>query len=111
VLNPRSARQPYRASHFANLAKWKEYGFSDPQKDYLKAVNDSITHPNVRADLRIPGTARYYDALDAGIARVFSGELSAQKSLDEVAARWEEITNELGRDKQLKYYRDSLGLK
>ncbi len=111
VLNPRSARQPYRKSHFADLGKWKEYGFSDPEKDYLKAVMDSQSHPNLRADLRIPATARYYDALDAAIARVFAGELSAKQALDGVAKQWEEITDEIGRDKQLKYYRDSLGLK
>jgi multiple sugar transport system substrate-binding protein len=111
VLNPRSARQPYRKSHFANLAKWKEFGFTDPAKEYINAVNETLAHPNVRTDLRIPGTARYYDALDAGIARVLAGELSAQKALDDVAKSWEEITNELGRDKQIKYYRDSMGLK
>jgi multiple sugar transport system substrate-binding protein len=110
VLSPRSARQPYRKSQFANLGKWKEYGFTDPAKEYLNAVNESLTHPNLRTDLRIPGTARYFDALDAGIARVFSGEFTAQKALDEVASQWEDITNELGRDKQLKSYRGSLGL-
>jgi multiple sugar transport system substrate-binding protein len=111
VLEARSARQPYRKSHFSDLEKWKEFGFTDPQKEYINAVNETLSHPNVRADLRIPGTGRYYDALDVGIARVFSGELSAQESLDGVAEKWNEITDELGREKQLEYYRDSMGLK
>ncbi len=111
VLKPESARQPYRKSHFADLAKWKEFGFSDPAKEYLNAVNETLAHPNVRTDLRIPGTARYYDALDAEISQAFVGEKSAQDALNEVAKRWEEITNELGREKQLKYYRSSMGLK
>ena len=111
VLSPESARQPYRKSQFSDLAKWKEYGFADPMKDYLQAVFDSQNHPNLRADLRIPGTARYFDALDAGIAQVFSGSLTSQAALDGVAKQWEDITNELDRGKQLKYYRDSLGLK
>ncbi|MBN1296507.1 extracellular solute-binding protein [bacterium] len=110
VLNPRSARQPYRKSHFANLEKWKEFGFSDPAEEYIDAVDETLAHPNVRADLRIPGTGRYYDALDVGIARALAGEISAKQALDEVAARWDEITNELGRESQLKYYRDSIGV-
>ncbi len=54
ILNPRSARQPYRKSQFADMAKWKEYGFTDPAKQYLNAVNETLAHPNVRPDLRIP---------------------------------------------------------
>ncbi len=111
ILNPRSARQPYRKSQFADMAKWKEYGFTDPAKQYLNAVNETLAHPNVRPDLPDPGTARYYDALDEGIAQALSGWVSAQQALDDVAETWEDITNELGRDKQIKYYRDDLGLK
>lgn len=99
----------YRASHFETLAGWIGLGFVDPAA-YLGAIRDTIGHPNVQADLRIPGAARYFEALDAQLSLVAAGQKTPKAALDEVARIWEQITNELGRDKQLKAYRLSLGL-
>ena len=110
VTTAQSGRQPYRKSHFASVDEWTKFGFTDPDKEYLNAVQSSLSYPNSRPDLRIPGLQRYYDALDAQITRALTGELSPQKALDNVAKRWEQITDDLGRERQLKLYRQSLGL-
>jgi len=110
VTTAQSGRQPYRQSHFASVDEWTKFGFTDPDKEYLNAVQRSLSYPNSRPDLRIPGLQRYYDALDAQITRALTGELSPQKALDNVAERWEQITDDLGRERQLKLYRQSLGL-
>jgi multiple sugar transport system substrate-binding protein len=109
VTTSETGFNPYRASHFEKLAGWIGFGFVNPAA-YLGAIRDTIDHPNVQVDLRIPGAARYFEALDAQLALVAAGQKTAKAALDEVAKIWEQITDELGRDKQLKAYRLSLGL-
>lgn len=110
VTTAETGRQPYRKSHFASVDEWTDFGFTDPDKEYLDAVQRSLSYPNSRPDLRIPGLQKYYDALDAQITRALTGELTPQKALDNVAQEWERITEDLGRERQLKLYRQSLGL-
>jgi multiple sugar transport system substrate-binding protein len=100
---------PYRYSHFENVDAWKKYWSDDP-KPYLDTIKATIGHPNVQLDLRIPGAFRYFDALDINLSRALSREISAEQALNNVYAEWEKITDELGREKQLNYYRASLGL-
>ncbi len=102
---------PLRASQFENLDLWIEAGFSeDAARQYLGAIRETIEHPNAVLDLRIPGAADYFQALDAQIYRALTGELSAQEALDRAAQAWEAITDRYGRDEQLALYRASLGL-
>lgn len=100
---------PYRASHFSSIEDWKNLGFTDP-KPYLDVIQATISHPNAQLDLRIPGAASYFEVLDMELSRALSGEISPQQALDNVAVEWEKITNKLGREKQLRLYRESLGL-
>jgi len=103
---------PLRKSQFDNLALWTGAGFDEASaKEYLQAIIDTINDPNAVVDLRIPGAFEYFDALDAGIAKAITGEAQPKAALDEVAATWDKITERLGRDKQLKLYKDSLGIK
>jgi multiple sugar transport system substrate-binding protein len=102
---------PLRQSQFDNLELWTNAGFDEESaKDYLQAILDTINDPNAIVDLRIPGAFEYFDALDNGIAKAITGEASAQAALDEVAATWDAITDRLGRDTQLRLYKQSLGI-
>ncbi|MEM3433908.1 MAG: sugar ABC transporter substrate-binding protein [Candidatus Bathyarchaeia archaeon] len=111
VTTSETGFNPYRYTHFTKLSGWIGMGFSpEAAEAYLKAIQDTIGHPNVQPDLRIPGQARYFEAVDRALSRVAAGELAPKAALDEVARVWNEITDSLGRDKQLLYYRLSLGL-
>lgn len=102
---------PLRQSQFDNLDLWVNAGFSEEAAtDYLDAVLSTIEHPNAILDIRIPGSAEYFNTLDVEIARALSGEISAQEALDNTAAAWDEITDRRGREQQLALYRASLGL-
>jgi len=102
---------PLRQSQFDNLDLWVGAGFDEASaQDYLQAVLDTINDPNNIVDLRIPGAFEYFSALDYGIAQAVAGNLSAQEALDGVVATWNEITDRLGRENQLKLYRESLGI-
>ena len=63
------------------------------------------------SDLRIPGTQRYEGiVLDREMARFLAGEITVEQALQNVYDGWEEITEEFGRDEQLKLYKASLGI-
>jgi multiple sugar transport system substrate-binding protein len=76
----------------------------------MKAVSDTITHPNLVADLRIMGFFEYVQPLELAVSQVMAGQADAQKALDEAAQSWEQITNKFGKDKQKALYLDALGV-
>ncbi len=103
---------PYRTSQFKNLDPWKKVGMSDTAaKNYLGALADSLNSPNMVLDLRIPQNQRYQQVvLDTAIAQFLAGELNREQTMKQIYDGWEEITNELGRDKQLAAYKATLGV-
>ena len=105
-----SGMNPWRNSHF-DAAEWEVSGLPLEEGDeYLRSIQDSYNHPNRIMDLRIPGLGQYWGAAEAEWARAISGEVSAQEALDAAAARWDEITDSLDRERQTELYVASLGL-
>jgi multiple sugar transport system substrate-binding protein len=102
---------PYRLSQFQNLELWTKAGMSEQAaKDYLGAIQESLNSPNMVLDLRIPQNQRYEQvALDTAIARLLAGELDIEGAMKDVAASWNEITDELSRDEQLSAYKSTIG--
>jgi len=47
---------------------------------------------------------------EAELTKIFAGKATAQAGADAIAAAWEKITDQIGRDKQIKLYKASLGL-
>lgn len=105
-----SGMNPWRNSHF-DAAEWEVSGLPLAEGDeYLRSIQDSYNHPNRIMDLRIPGLGQYWGAAEAEWARAIGGEVSAQEALDAAAARWDEITDSLDRERQIELYVASLGL-
>ena len=102
---------PYRISQFENLDNWTKAGMSrKAAENYLGAIKASLNSPNMVLDLRIPQNQRYQQiVLDTAIARLLAGEITKEQAMKEIENGWEEITDELGRDEQLKVYRATLG--
>src|SRR6478672_2166611 len=103
---------PYRTSHFSDLAPWKAAGLSDAAAtNYLDAIKTSLQSPNMVLDMRIPLTKRYeQDVLDTALAQFLAGELDEAGTEQAIADGWNGITNEAGKDKQLAAYVASLGV-
>jgi multiple sugar transport system substrate-binding protein len=105
-----SGFQPYRKSH-TNLDLWALAGYD---KKYIGAYMDSqstsYNHPNSAIEPRIPGIFQYYSIAEDELSKVYAGKETAQQGADNVAAAWEKLTDKLGRDNQVKYYRISMGL-
>jgi multiple sugar transport system substrate-binding protein len=60
-------------------------------------------------NLRIPGTFQYVDALDEHLQEAITGQASPKEALDRTASDWNDITEQLGKDQQLQYFRDDVG--
>ncbi|MGB0352819.1 MAG: extracellular solute-binding protein [Paracoccaceae bacterium] len=106
-----SGFQPYRNSHF-QYDEWEAAGYDrDYVEDYLGSNADSYNHPNAAIEPRIPGIFQYYSVAEDELAKGFAGQYgSAQETADAIAAAWEGITDQIGRDTQISLYRASLGL-
>ena len=103
---------PYRTSHFETRDVWKAVGMSDQAADnYLGAIEASLQNPNMVLDLRIPKTKEYeQDVLDVAVSQYIAGELNAEETMQQITDGWNQITDQVGRDAQLKAYQDSLGV-
>jgi len=105
-----SGFQPYRNSHF-NVDEWVGAGYDKAFiSSYLKSEADSYNHPNAAIEPRIPGIFQYYSVAEDELAKIYAGKTSAQAGADAIAAAWEKITDQIGREKQIKLYKASLGL-
>ncbi len=105
-----SGFQPYRNSHF-NIPEWVAAGYDEAfTTSYLKSEADSYNHPNAAIEPRIPGIFQYYSIAEDELTKIYAGSVSAQAGADNIAAAWEKITDQIGRDKQIALYKASLGL-
>lgn len=107
-----SGYNPYRLSQFENLDLWVEAGFSETAAaNYLSAIGDSLSSPNMVLDLSIPATNRYLQVtLDTVVSQYLAGEFTAEEAAQEIFNQWNEISNEVGRDAQHAAYLASLGI-
>jgi multiple sugar transport system substrate-binding protein len=106
-----SGFQPYRNSHF-NFDEWEAAGYDRAfVEDYLGSNAESYNHPNAAIEPRIPGIFQYYSVAEDELAKGFAGQYaSAQETADAIAAAWEQITDQIGRESQIALYRASLGM-
>ena len=106
-----SGFQPYRNSHF-DLDEWEAAGYDRAFiEDYLGSQRESYNHPNVAIEPRIPGIFQYYSVAEDELSKIYAGQYgSAQEGADAIAAAWERITDQIGRESQVELYRASLGM-
>lgn len=105
-----SGFQPYRNSHF-NVDEWVGAGYDKAYiSSYLKSEADSYNHPNAAIEPRIPGIFQYYSVAEDELAKIYAGKVAVQAGADAIAAAWEKITDKIGREKQIKLYKASLGV-
>jgi multiple sugar transport system substrate-binding protein len=106
-----NAVNPSRYSHFKDYDSWTKSGFSkESAKRYLDEISKSLTNENMVYDITLPGAGLYYQALDRYVYEALKGNLSPQQALRQAAKSWDEITDEIGREAQIKYYKESLNL-
>ncbi len=107
-----SGYNPYRLSQFESLDPWIAAGFSETAaRNYLGAIEGSLSSPNMVLDLSIPATNRYLQTtLDTVVSQYLAGEFTAEEAAQEIFNQWNEISDEIGRDAQKAAYLASLGI-
>jgi multiple sugar transport system substrate-binding protein len=110
-VTPGSGINPDAVGALNNIGMWVKSGFTRPDAiAYTNSIKASLKNPNLVFDLRIPGINEYKDALETELSKALAGQESPKAALDKAAGEWNAITNRLGRARQLRYYRQSLGL-
>ena len=105
-----SGFQPYRNSHF-NIPEWVAAGYDEAFiSSYLASQSNSYNHPNAAIEPRIPGIFQYYSVAEDELAKIYAGQFDAQTGADNIAAAWERITDQIGREQQIALYKASLGV-
>ncbi len=105
-----SGFQCYRNSQH-NIDEWVAAGYDkDFITNYLDSQFNSYNHPNGAIEPRIPGIFQYYSIAEDELAKIFAGKETAQAGADNIAAAWEKLTDQIGRDSQIKLYKGSLGV-
>ena len=109
----KTGMNPYRTSQFASLDPWVAAGFDEPAAtSYLEAIKASTNSPNMVLDLRIGQANQYTNVLeDTAIAQFLAGELTSEEAMQQMFDGWQQLTDQIGRDKQAQAYADSLGVK
>ena len=108
---------PGRYSHFlppdgtASLDDYLAAGWDEQDvKDYTKAYYENFNAEEQFPYLRIPGTFEYWTALDVHLSEAATGQKTPEEALQATNDDFNQITDRLGRDLQLKSYKASLGL-
>lgn len=102
VSSSETGEDPYRISQFDSPQAFEKFGTLPEAKQYLSVVRDNLSH--MFPDLNIPGSADYLDALDIAVTSALSGAATPQAALDTAAARWNQISEQLGKQKQTQIY-------
>jgi multiple sugar transport system substrate-binding protein len=97
---------PYRTTHFTNPQAYAMFGSESEAQAYLKGVEASMA--DGYPEIFIPGAAQYADSLDLHVNKTLAGQEAPAAALDAVAKEWDEITDKLGREKQIELWRKAL---
>ncbi|MCE3248732.1 MAG: transporter substrate-binding protein, partial [Geminicoccaceae bacterium] len=100
VQLPYALRDPFRESHFES----EEYKSRWPAApEYLATLQEAANTGLL--DLSLIQTDKYEEALRQAYSRLWAGE-DPQAILDDVAAQWDAVTEQIGVDKQREAYLD-----
>jgi len=94
-----------------NLEQYTAQGWdAGDVTEYTNAYFGNFNAPLQFPYLRIPGTYEYWVALDRELSDAATGQKKPADALAACSKAWDEITDRLGREDQLKYYKESMGL-
>ncbi len=100
----------FRQSHLKQPNLWMEKAVSPvAAQQYAQLTAQTLRREQWLA-LRIPGREEYLAALDQAVMAAVRGDLTPADALAKAAKQWQEITDKMGVQQQLKAYLHSLGL-
>lgn len=103
VFNNDTWLDPYRKSHLekANMGDLAK-DCPDNQQGYIDAINMGTA--NGYPALQIPGSGRYEEVLERWGKKAWAGQTTPEEACTNIAKEFDQITDEIGRDAQIKEY-------
>ncbi len=102
---------PFRQTHLDQLGPWLATPFAPAMGEYRSVQEGLHGSSQWMHVLRLPAAEKYMQSLDAAVrGALFEPSTDAQETLDRVARQWEELTEAIGRERQVGAYQRSLGL-
>ncbi|MFO1070906.1 MAG: sugar ABC transporter substrate-binding protein [Geminicoccaceae bacterium] len=98
VMRPVGLRDPFRTSHY-NSPEYQALWPTAP--DYLKVLQEGAA--NGYADFSLIDTFKYQDAMSRAVISAIGGT-DPKEALDALAAEWDQLTEQIGVDKQREVY-------
>lgn len=92
---------PFRLNHFEDKELLAAYG---PELGPVLRLNTEQSFP----DISLRGANEYIDVLNLNLQAAVAGLLSPEEALDRVAKAWQEITNRLGRGRQIESWQQEI---
>jgi len=92
---------PFRLNHFQDEKLLAAYG---PELGPVLMLNAEQSFP----DISLRGANEYLDVLNLNLQAAVAGQISAKEALDRVAIAWQEITDRLGRGRQIEAWQQEI---
>jgi multiple sugar transport system substrate-binding protein len=106
-----AATSMYRSSQLQHAPLWVDSVLNEAAaRSYASVVAQTHTRPTPLFSVRIPGRDRYLAALDEAVQSAIEGKQQPGDALSAAAAKWSEITKQIGVERQRIAYFRSLGL-
>ncbi|GAH31106.1 unnamed protein product, partial [marine sediment metagenome] len=99
--------KPYGPATTEDYVKrgWDAGDATEYSEGYYKNFYNPLMYPY----LRIPGSVDYHNVLDIYLSEAVTGTVSPEEALKKIYEEWEETTDQLDREEQIKLYRESIG--
>jgi len=101
IAHPQGFWEPMRRSNLTNEAILSKFG-----QQFVEVTLENTTY--VTALLMLPGNEEYFTVLDENLALVMQGTVSPEEAADKIAAGWNQVTDDRGRQEQIKLWRSGV---
>jgi multiple sugar transport system substrate-binding protein len=87
------------------------YNAEDAKQFYGAYQDNFYNYPIYQNYIRIPGAPEMMEVWDIHLSEAVTGQVTPKEALDRTYKDWVRIVNEIGKDKLLKMYQESIGYK
>ena len=98
VAHPKGFWDPYRTSNLTHKGIVERFG-----KEFVEKTLENAKY--AASLLLIEGNYEYFKLLDNSLADVMNNNISAEEAAKRIEAGWNKVTNDVGRDTQIRIWR------
>jgi multiple sugar transport system substrate-binding protein len=101
IADPKGYWDPMRGSNLTHEGIIAKFG-----KQFVEATLENTKYAT--SLLMLPGNEEYFNVLDKSLALVMQGNLTAEAAAKEIETGWNKVTDDIGRQEQIKIWRSGV---